>query len=311
MAVNGRHALEMLWESSYDLVLMDIQMPEMDGLTATRLIRSDERYAGLPIIAMTAHAMQGDREKSLEAGMNEHLTKPISPEILEETLNSFLENPRSSYKPVGLYEIEIDIDLPEISGIDSLRGLKNMGGNRKGYLRVLQGFKDDYGNFASELRDIVEKSDFEQAGIVLHSLKGVAGNIGAFRLYELCRILESDARDEDSVNFEADFNLFSTELEMIIEGLDGVQTQSVIKRRNYVYDQEKSFSIINKLYKMLGEGDAESYDVLEELRTYFNPEQFEKSLEELTIKVENFDFDEGCVILEKIAAELGVSLIKR
>ncbi len=310
VAVNGRKALEALWSHPYDLVLMDIQMPEMDGLTATRLIRSDERYARLPILAMTAHAMQGDREKSLEAGMNEHLTKPIDPELLREALNRFLNKSIVPYKPIAV-ENDAEPELPKVSGIDCERGLKNIGGNKEGYLRVLHGFKNDYGNFSRELKRSFEDSGLEKAAAMLHSLKGVAGNIGAFRLYELCRILESDIREERRAEYESDFNVFSTELKMIIKDLSAVSKVLERKPHEYIYDEEKSINLISKLYIMLGEGDAESYYLLDKLRKYFNPEQFEVPLDELTRNIENYDFDDAREILETIAAELGVSLSGR
>lgn len=309
VAANGRKALEALWAHSYDLILMDIQMPEMDGLTATRLIRSDKRYEDLPILAMTAHAMQGDREKSLEAGMDEHLTKPIDPEVLREALDRFLTKGIAPYEPIG-EEYDGPV-LPEISGIDCIRGLKNIGGNKAGYFRVLQGFKNDYGTFSAKLKRTVDTSGLEKAGAMLHSLKGVAGNIGAFRLYELCRRLESDVREGDFAGYEAGFGVFSAELKMIIKGLEVVSRRVEKRSREYVYDEEKSFNLINKLYIMLREGDAESYYLLDKLRNFFNPEQFESLLDELTRDIENYDFEDACAVLETIAAELGISLTGR
>ena len=91
IAGNGQEALDMVKKRNYDLVLMDIQMPVMDGLTATRAIRADSRFDSLPIVAMSAHAMAGDKEKSLSAGMNEHITKPISPDVLYSTLDAWLD----------------------------------------------------------------------------------------------------------------------------------------------------------------------------------------------------------------------------
>jgi two-component system sensor histidine kinase/response regulator len=89
-AVNGRHGVDQVLAQPFDLVLMDIQMPVLDGLAATRLIRTDARFHDLPIIAMTAHAMTGDRERSLDAGMNDHLTKPINPAALSAILSRWM-----------------------------------------------------------------------------------------------------------------------------------------------------------------------------------------------------------------------------
>ncbi len=102
MAVNGREAVEMIRQNEYDLVLMDLQMPEMDGLTATKIIRQDEKFRNLPIVAMTAHAMEADKEKSLAVGMNEHLTKPIKPLDLFRCLKGWQEKKLAAQKPEGL-----------------------------------------------------------------------------------------------------------------------------------------------------------------------------------------------------------------
>ena len=96
IAGNGEEALEKVMKNGYDLILMDIQMPEMDGLTATSIIRSDDRYKHIPIVAMTANAMQGDRERSIEAGMNDHVTKPLNPRLLLETICNWLERSKTA-----------------------------------------------------------------------------------------------------------------------------------------------------------------------------------------------------------------------
>ncbi len=308
VAENGRKALEALWQTTYDLVFMDIQMPEMDGLTATRLIRSDERYKKLPIVAMTAHAMRGDREKSLEAGMNEHLTKPIDPQKLHEALNRFLTTAEVPYVPLAELDHVREGFLPEVAGVDCEQGLKNIGGNLKGYLRVLQGFRKDYAGFNKMIRELAEQENYSAVAVKLHSLKGVAGNIGAFGLYELCRIMDGDLRERDYDTFRSDLELFSSELELIIEGLGCVGQSLTSQVHENVFDQEKSYNLIDKLYKMLREGDAESFYLLEKLRVYFNPEGFEELLDELTEDIENYDFDEGCVILERIAEKIGMNL---
>ena len=310
VAGNGRKALEALEEEAYNLVIMDIQMPEMDGLTAAKIIRSNERYSNLPILAMTAHAMPGDKEKSLEAGMNEHLTKPIDPEELKKALGKYLDEDDVFYAPDSRDLSETDDELPDFPGIDSAKGLRNIGGKKDSYFKVLQGFKERYAGFKDELKAVMAESGPEQALIIIHSLKGISGNIGAVKLYEFCRILEGDLREEDLSGYEGDLQLFVSELDLVIKGLQGLKVVSEDNSREYVYDKEKSFNLINKLYIMLGEGDAECGDVLDELRTHFNLERFEEQLAELTRYIENFDFDDGRSLLKRIAGELNISLDK-
>lgn len=311
VAENGRKALEALETEIYNLVIMDIQMPVMDGLTAAKMIRAEERYRDLPILAMTAHAMPGDRAKSFEAGMNEHLTKPIDPDELKKALDKYLETGSTLYKPdagADTGNSGINIELP---GIDSEKGLRNIGGRELSYLKVLLGFKEHYTDFGKELEEALAESGSEQALLKIHSLKGVAGNIGADKLYELCRIIEGDIRENKHGGYEADLKLFGSELDLIMKGLEGLDLDAGQEDRKYVYDEEKSFNLINKLYIMLGEGDAESVDVLEELHTYFNLERFEDQLAELTRHIENFDFDDARDMIELIADKLSIPLDKR
>lgn len=306
VAENGRKGLEALGKDVYNLVLMDIQMPEMDGLTAAKIIRSDERYNSLPILAMTAHAMLGDKEKSFKAGMNEHLTKPIDPDELKKALRKYLDAEEVLYVPDS--DEANDDGLPELSGIDSAKGLRNIGGNKLSYLKVLQGFRNLYANFAEELEVVLADSDMEQALLKIHSLKGVAGNIGAVKLYEFCRILEGRLRNEGLGGYEDNLQLFVAELELVINGLKELNLPTGHIDREYVYDEEKSFNLINKLYIMLGEGDVECGDVLDELRNHFNLERFEEQLVELARYIEHFDFDDGRSILERIADKLNITL---
>ncbi|WP_432738302.1 response regulator [Maridesulfovibrio sp. FT414] len=311
VAVNGRKAFEALSEKMYDMVFMDIQMPEMDGLTATRLIRSDERYDDLPIVAMTAHAMSGDREKSLEAGMDEHLTKPIDPAQLELVLIRFLSGSGTPYVPLAAQKQDLILSLPDLPGLDSETGLKNIGGYLKGYLRVLRGFRKDYGDFSARLSGLVNDNNMGEAAVLLHTLKGVVGNIGATRLYELCRVLESDLREGDQESYRHDSESFLAELDLVIGGLHAIDYVEDTAFLNNVYDEEVSFNLIRRLHALLLEGAAESCEMVEELRKFFNPAKYEKSLDALTRMIDNYDFDEGCAVLEAIASELGLNLTER
>jgi|GEM_PF-626344 len=185
MACDGKEAVEAIHQNRFDAVLMDVQMPVMDGYAATGKIRSDERHRDLPVIAMTAHAMAGDREKSLEAGMNDHVTKPIDPRALFETLLKWIRadqiwpqtqaagpgTPAAGHSPDPLPD-----DLP---GFDLADGLRRLQDNRKLYAKLLRTFAADYANRAEEIRAAVEQKDMEQVRGLAHAVKGVAGNLAA------------------------------------------------------------------------------------------------------------------------------------
>ena len=149
IANNGKEALEMVRRENFDVVLMDIQMPVMGGFEATQEIRKDERFKDLPIIAMTAHAMAGDREKSLEAGMNDHVTKPIDPDQLLSALIKWIKPGEREISEgvtdssIGKKELE-DILPSELPGISIASGLGRVGGNKQLYAKLLCKFKDGH-----------------------------------------------------------------------------------------------------------------------------------------------------------------------
>jgi signal transduction histidine kinase/CheY-like chemotaxis protein len=190
---NGQKAVNAVKAKRYDAVLMDIQMPVMDGHAATREIRSWEskmqnpnsKIESIPIIAMTAHAMAGDEEKSLQAGMNGHVTKPIDPDQLFAELARWI-SPTSSTQQAGLEaadatEVKTAVeDLPEsLPGFDLATGLKRLGGNRQLYRKLLVDFGSQYTRAADEIRVALDNKDYKQAHGLVHNLKGLAGNLEA------------------------------------------------------------------------------------------------------------------------------------
>jgi len=193
IANNGQEGVDAAKTDPYDVILMDIQMPVMDGLTAAREIRKDEKFKNLPIIAMTAHAMAGDKNKSLQAGMNGHVTKPIDPDQLFSTLQKWI---KPSEKRVQVEQTEVpveqtgsdksipaEVELPEaLSGFDLADGLKRLQGNKKLYRKLLLSFATDYKGVANEIRQALDADDFDQAHSLVHNLKGLAGNLAATAL---------------------------------------------------------------------------------------------------------------------------------
>jgi CheY-like chemotaxis protein len=187
---NGQEAVNAVKENEYDAVLMDVQMPVMDGYTATREIRKDERFKELPIIAMTAHAMAGDEDKSLQAGMNGHVTKPIDPDQLFSTLQKWI---KPSEKRAKVQQPEVSVELPEsdkaapeedqlpesLPGFDLTDGLKRLQGNKTLYRKLLLNFATDYGETANDIRTALDAKDFDRAHSLVHNLKGLAGNLAA------------------------------------------------------------------------------------------------------------------------------------
>jgi signal transduction histidine kinase/CheY-like chemotaxis protein len=198
LASNGQEAVKMVRENEFDVVLMDIQMPVMDGYAATREIRNlKSEIRNVPIIAMTAHAMTGDREKSLEIGMNGHVTKPIDPNELFTTLEKWVrpsnEREHDQTSP-GVSSASIpepvsdmgEEELPQLlPGFDLAEGLKRLQGNRKLYRKLLLDFSASYAAAAEDIQQALAANDINRAHSLIHNIKGLAGNLSAIRLQSI------------------------------------------------------------------------------------------------------------------------------
>jgi CheY-like chemotaxis protein/signal transduction histidine kinase len=231
IANDGQEALSAVKQSEYDAVLMDVQMPVMDGYEATAAIRSDPRFRDLPIIAMTAHAMAGDREKSLEAGMNDYVSKPIDPEVLYRTLGKWVGRPavkgsdgKGVEKGKGAEKRIADDDgeLPELDGINVEAGLKRLLGKRKIYRKILIRFRKDFQNAADTIKKLISEEAYHDAEILAHSVKGAGGNVGAERLQQAAAALEQWFKDGGKGLLGPEYKEFSRELDRVLASLSAL-----------------------------------------------------------------------------------------
>ncbi|MFP5446049.1 MAG: response regulator, partial [Betaproteobacteria bacterium] len=203
VADNGQAALDMLARGTYDIVLMDMQMPVMDGLTATRQLRQNPAWARLPVLAMTANAMSGDREQCLEAGMNGHIAKPIDPDALFAALLQWIALPHTggaSGKTVALQPAvpgapslalaDTPDPLTHIESLDTAAGLRRVLGKRTAYESLLRKFVAGQGSAVKEARAHLAAGQPEAAQRAMHTLKGTAATIGAVGLAELAGAAE-------------------------------------------------------------------------------------------------------------------------
>ena len=214
VAGNGRVAVETLSNGPqpppFDVVLMDLQMPEMDGYQATAKLRSDPRFATLSIIAMTAHATIEERQRCLASGMNDHISKPIDPAMLYETVGRFYkrvpatQEPEISPRPASLAPSQGERvgergpslePLPSIEGLDTSDGLSRVAGNRKLYLKLLRQFTEQQGPAVRQISAALAQGDSSLAERLAHTLKGVAGNVGARTVQTAAGALEKLIRD--------------------------------------------------------------------------------------------------------------------
>ena len=194
VANNGRIAVDKMLASEgrgpYDIILMDLQMPEMDGYQATARLRSEARFAKLPIVAMTAHAMAEERDRCLAAGMNGHITKPIDPDTLFRTLASYHATGGTVAKKTVPAKPKDEKVLPTIAGIDVAGGLKRVAGNQRLYLSLLKSFAEQQAGAAQAIRDALATRNVDIAKREAHTVKGVAANLGITALQAVASNLE-------------------------------------------------------------------------------------------------------------------------
>jgi two-component system, sensor histidine kinase and response regulator len=189
VAENGREALSAIQKHKFDLVLMDVQMPEMGGLEATRAIREKEKSTGghLPIVAMTAHAMQGDRERCLEAGMDGYLAKPLDPKLFLQTVERTAMPGDKSAAEQGLPNSEGTVDKSTL--------LARFGGDRKLVLRLVTAFREDCPRMMARIKTAIRVRDAAALADAAHALKGSVGNFGASAAFDSAREVEKLARE--------------------------------------------------------------------------------------------------------------------
>lgn len=224
IAKNGRIAVDRVHETNFDIVLMDIQMPVMDGYEATRAIRKESLFDGLPIIAMSASAMTQDRVDAEKAGMNDHLAKPIDMKMLFTVLLKWIEHkerdvPEHAGKPEKTAAPDADVDLPDLPGIDIQLGLTRVGGKKSFYVNMLKKFAAEFKDAVRQIKDELAAGDLNTAQRTAHTVKGVAGTIGATALQTIGGELEHAIKDGAHDRFTDLVDAFDQELQSVLNVL--------------------------------------------------------------------------------------------
>ena len=297
LAENGQVALDKIRSVNYDIVLMDMQMPVMDGVMATLEIRKEARFKDLPVVAMTANSMQSDRDRCMAAGMNDHVAKPIEPEDLWKALLKWIKPQHSNPHDVLTTATLQEINLPSgIIGLDVNNGLRRVLGKKSLYLSMLGKFVAGQKMVTTNIIKELESNNWDVAMRLAHTLKGVSGNIGATNLQHLAEKLEI-AIKERSPRKEVDdrVNQLVGPLEHIIAELEQQLTHT-LQTATIKIHQETLQTVYAQLEKLLADDDSEAADVWEENATLFSaafPNQYHKIDE----SIRSFNFETALLAL--------------
>jgi two-component system sensor histidine kinase/response regulator len=357
VANNGVEAVEKISEGkglqAYDAVLMDLQMPEMDGYEATRRIRewesgvsgqkSDVRsqgpeggghitdgrkkkiefshqpstlnpqFSGIPIIGLTAHALVEERQRCLDVGMNDHVAKPIHPDTLFATLTRWVKPKQDAPAFVSKTgEMDTDLSIPDLPGFDIESGMARVAGKKALYIDLLKRFYKGQANTANHIKQALQSNDHQLAERLIHTTKGVSGNIGALELHKASETLEAAIKNREVEKTEKFLTIFTDELRKIIELLGSVLPKKAPAvtdvRQSRPIDPKVLQRLLPNLYKLLADDDGEAVDYLDEIWDDLTKTIDKSSLSQLKNKVDQFAFDEAIEILQQIAAISNITL---
>jgi PAS domain S-box-containing protein len=308
LAVNGAEALDQLErDADLDGVLMDCQMPVMDGYTATRKIREQARWANMPVIAMTADAMAGDRERALACGMNDHISKPLNVEDMFATLAKWIHPRPDRGAPsadVSSVAKVTAADLPaSLPGIDLNAGLATCMGKVDLYLRLLRKFRSSQQAFCTEFLAARGESDSSAAVRLAHTLRGTAGNIGAVGVANAAGHLEqaclNGAVEQDVVDQLAEVERCLTP---VLEGLLVLTESTVLVDTSAAppFDSEWHAQLAH-VRNLLTESDAQALTALHTLQGLASGPRLTEQLRRVVQQAESFDFDQALELLEGLS----------
>ncbi|HJV92279.1 MAG TPA: ATP-binding protein [Azonexus sp.] len=304
VATQGQEALDMLQKEDFRLVLMDIQMPVMDGLTATRAIRAIPDLHHLPVIAMTAHATAEDQQQTLEAGMNAHLTKPIIPRLLYETLSRWLppiappalpgEHPAKAAVPA---------EWPELAGIDCAAGLELHMHRPEFYLKSLHAFRHDFADTMLRIRVELAETRRLEARRLAHSIKSVAASLGMRELAQATRRIEQALTGmADGTEPEALLAAGEQALNQVMDGLAALPPLTSVSEAERTITDEMLASRLAQLAASLKQADARSEQLCNGLRQDLAgnrkmEEQEQTLLREMSALIDDVEYE---LALEKL-----------
>jgi len=303
LAENGKEGIRKLEESDYDAVLTDVQMTEMNGLEATQYIRTELKKDKLPIIGVTAYALKGDKEKCLESGMSDYVTKPLDVRQLFTVLEKWIPSKKrvdGKLIPERMNPKNKVNQRPikNIPGIDARMFLEKTGTDLHFLKKVLKQFEQENRDVSKNVRDALDRKDFEAAHQLIHTVKGVAGNINAEKLHIAAKELEGKMRERETDTLDSYLDHFEEELELVLDTCrnfvgseETSQTGSKKKSENKVpFDPSRVIPLLKELNALLLKNSLEAEDCLASVKDCLSGSRYQKEIESVEDHLDLFDF---------------------
>lgn len=304
MANHGKEALALMVQHTFDLILMDIQMPEMNGFEATGLIRQQQAYAHIPIIAMTASAMLGDREQCLQVGMNDYISKPIDKEALYLALGKWLP-PKTTFD-TGDYQRQVTIqdDEPaaqsntglanDLPGIDIDDGLQRLRGNKAVFKQFLLQFYQNNKDLASNLRQALQNHDWALASQLTHAIKGLAGNLSAKKLAHAAARLEKEINHGERDQWQALLEHFDHALAEVLisaQHADNCLALNAVASTDTAIVGIDWLDKLQRLVTLLEQNDMDAIQQFDEINAAVIEKDMQHELSAIETHIQNLDFN--------------------
>ncbi|MDQ6991955.1 MAG: response regulator [Mariprofundus sp.] len=300
---NGQEAVAALENGHFDGILMDLQMPVMGGFEATRLLRENPRFQTIPIIAMTANAMADDRQRCIQAGMNDYIAKPIHPELLYQILSRWfdLSSGEQSEAVIAVSEAQ-SLALPVIDGIDGVAGVMRIGGDVSHYIQLLEKFYQSQADAVDSLKKLFIDGDIAALTMELHTLKGVCGNIGAVLFHDQLAQIEALLRREGALEL-ADINALTVTYAGLLTAIG--QWLTVHQKSVLTTTTADIRPVIARMRELLEEYNGDAVDLLDALQAGLTGAKTKTLLSVLRQTLAAYDFDAALILLNEIEATLG------